>query len=75
MSGMSPAELIALSVVMLGMLVFVAYPAGRICSRLGFTPWLGILAIVPIANVILLLYVAFSRWPSHPEKDDGVHTL
>jgi hypothetical protein len=32
----------------------VAWPASRICSRLGFSPWLGILAIVPIANVLLL---------------------
>jgi hypothetical protein len=40
-----------------------AWPAGRICSRIGFSPWLGILVVVPIVNVLLLCYVAFAPWP------------
>ena len=41
----------------------VAWPAGRICRRIGFSPWLGLLALVPIANLILLWVVALSDWP------------
>lgn len=69
MPASSPSELVMLAVVALFMLAIVAYPAGRICSRLGFSPWLGPLALVPVANVLLLWFVAFSRWPSHPDAD------
>lgn len=69
MQGASPAELLLLTVLMLFFLAIVAYPAGRICSRLGFSPWLGLLALVPVANVLLLFYVAFSRWPSCPQAN------
>jgi len=41
----------------------VAWPAGRICKRAGFSPWLGLLAFVPVANVILLWFVALTPWP------------
>jgi hypothetical protein len=49
----------------------VVWPAARICSRLGFSPWLGILAMVPIANVILLWFVAVSPWPRPPLSQGG----
>ena len=42
----------------------VAWPAARICDRLGFPRWLGVLAIVPVANLALLWFVALARWPS-----------
>lgn len=42
----------------------VAWPSARICARAGFSPWIGLLAVVPIANVVLLWFVAFARWPA-----------
>ena len=45
------------------MWLVVIWPAARICKRVGFSPWLGILAIVPIGNLFLLWYVALSKWP------------
>ena len=41
----------------------VIWPAGRICRRAGFSSWLGLLTIVPIANVVLLWFVALADWP------------
>jgi hypothetical protein len=41
----------------------VVWPASRICRRVGFPWWLGLLAIVPLANIILLWFVAFAEWP------------
>lgn len=35
----------------------------KICSRAGFNGALGLLMLVPVANIILPLYVAFARWP------------
>lgn len=49
---------------MLVVAVIVILPAWRICARAGFSGWLGILAIVPIANLILLYFLAFADWPA-----------
>lgn len=35
----------------------------KICSRAGFNGALGLLMLVPVANIILPLYVAFAQWP------------
>ncbi len=45
------------------MSLVVVWPAARICGRLGFSPWLGILAVLPIANLLLLWFIALSEWP------------
>ena len=50
----------------------VVFPAGRICRRLGFSSWLGVLAIIPIVNLLLLWFVALSPWPS---PDAGVKSM
>jgi predicted membrane protein len=49
----------------------VGFPATKICSRLGFSPYLGLLAIVPVANIGLLFFVAFSKWPVSAAKHDA----
>jgi predicted PurR-regulated permease PerM len=41
----------------------VIWPATRICRRVGLPWWLGLLIVVPIANVILLWVLAFAEWP------------
>ena len=46
------------------MVIAVVWPAARICHRLGFPSWLGVLAVIPLANVLLLWFVALARWPS-----------
>jgi hypothetical protein len=43
-------------------LVIILWPVARICRRTGHSPWLAILAIIPVANVILLWFIALSRW-------------
>jgi hypothetical protein len=59
-------ELLVLCVMVLSLAVLV-YPATLICRRLGFTPWLGVLIIVPLANLVLLWFVALARWPRLPD--------
>lgn len=44
-------------------LFLVIYPVGRILSRLGI-PWaVAFLAVVPLANMVLLWVIAFVKWP------------
>ncbi len=56
-------------VVLFASLATVVWPASRICKRVGFSPWLGLLILVPLANIFLLWFVAFSRWPAVPPSD------
>ena len=45
-------------------LIVVVWPVARICRRAGFSPWLGVLAVVPVANLFLLWFVAMAPWPA-----------
>ncbi|HEY1492270.1 MAG TPA: hypothetical protein VGF35_06560 [Steroidobacteraceae bacterium] len=44
-------------------LIMIA-PFWRLCRRVGHSPWLSLLMFVPLANVILLYYIAFGDWPA-----------
>jgi hypothetical protein len=55
-------EVIVLSAMVL-MTLAVIWPAATICRRLGFSRWLGVLAVVPLANLLLLWFVATAEWP------------
>lgn len=55
----------------LAIAVVVVIPAWRICQRTGFPAWLGLLILVPIANLFLLYLIAFADWPA--DKAGGRH--
>jgi len=40
----------------------IIWPAAVICRRAGYSPWLGLIAIVPLAQIALLWFIAFSPW-------------
>lgn len=54
---------LAIVVVLIGAWLSVVWPTARVCRRLGFSPWVGVLAIVPLANFLLLWWLAYTRWP------------
>ena len=56
-------ELALIAFMTLASLVVVAFPASRICARAGMPAWLGLLAVVPLVNIGLLWFVAFTDWP------------
>ncbi len=43
----------------------VVIPFWRICQKAGYPGILGLLSIVPIANIALIYFLAFARWPAH----------
>ena len=59
--------ILILCLVIVFAIVFVLVPYWRIFKRAGFSPVLSLLMIVPIANIIMLYYLAFSEWPSLKE--------
>jgi hypothetical protein len=44
--------------------VVIVIPFWRICAKAGYSPWLGLLAVVPLVNLFLIYFLAFSEWPS-----------
>ena len=44
--------------------VIVLIPYWRIFGKAGFQSALGLLMVIPVVNVIMLYYLAFSDWPS-----------
>jgi hypothetical protein len=43
--------------------IILIIPFYRICKRVGWNPWLGILAGIPLVNLIFWYFLAFSDWP------------
>ena len=63
--------LVALFFVVFGLacFVFAIWVWMRIVGRTGHNQWLGLLMVVPLANLILLLILAFGEWPIHREME------
>ncbi len=49
---------------MLVIAILFVIPVWRICQRIGYQGWMGILIIIPVVNLILLYFIAFSDWPA-----------
>ena len=46
--------------------VIVMIPYWMIWKKAGFSPWLSLLMLVPLANFIMLYVLAFSEWKVAP---------
>jgi hypothetical protein len=44
--------------------VILVPPVWRLCGRAGFPRWFSLAMVVPLANIALLYFLAFSLWPS-----------
>jgi hypothetical protein len=42
----------------------LVWPYWRIFDKAGFSPWLSLLMLIPIANIIMTFFLAFARWPA-----------
>lgn len=52
------------SVILLSMIPLLIWPCWRVCSKAGFPGALGLLVMVPFANLLLLYLLAFAEWPA-----------
>ena len=53
----------------LGMFALFVFIWGTIFKKAGYSFWMALLMIVPIANLVWLLIFAFSKWPIHQELE------
>jgi len=52
-------------VILIGSIIFII-PYWMIFKKAGFPPFLGILMVVPLVNLVLLYVLAFSQWKVAP---------
>ena len=64
MFGIGAPELIVLLLYASILGVFFIWPFWRIFSKAGFSGWLSLTLIIPLLNIIMLFYLAFSEWPA-----------
>jgi len=43
--------------------VLIVIPFWKIFEKAGFSPVLSLLMLVPVINIIMIYYIAFSNWP------------
>ncbi|WBQ11493.1 hypothetical protein L2D01_06850 [Hyphomonadaceae bacterium ML37] len=60
--GASIDGMVIVALLLVGALV--VFPCWRIISRTGLPGALGLLAIIPVANLVLLWVLAFIDWPA-----------
>lgn len=53
--------------IILGVAALLAIAGWRIFAKAGFSGWLGLLMVLPGANLLMLLILAFGEWPIHGE--------
>jgi hypothetical protein len=63
----STTTLIVSSVISLVIFIFAIIIWWRIFAKAGYSGALGLLMFVPLANIIVLLVLAFARWPIQKE--------
>jgi hypothetical protein len=61
---LQPWHLIVLAVVCCFGFVLFVLPYWFICKKAGFSPWLALLNVIPLGQIILIFLLAFVDWPS-----------
>ncbi len=57
MSGFGPLWMLLISAI-------VVLPVWRICTKAGYSGWLSLLVLIPVANLVFVYFLGFSEWPS-----------
>lgn len=52
-------------VILVGYVIFIV-PFWFICKKAGFSPWLSLINLIPLGNLILIYLLAFAEWKVAP---------
>jgi hypothetical protein len=69
MDGMSMWPFGPLTMLLFAALIIV--PFWFIFKKAGYSQWLSLLMVVPIVNLVMLYFLAFSDWPRLTKKDQS----
>jgi hypothetical protein len=65
------AAMAILPLIILICVAVIIIPFWFICKKAGFSPWLSLLNLVPLGNLILLYVLAFAQWKVVPAPQLG----
>ncbi len=68
------ALMVMVPIIMLVGIIFLAIiiiPFWFICKKAGFSPWLSLLNVIPMGNLILVYVLAFAQWKVTPIPQMG----
>ena len=68
---MMVAMMAILPLIILVCVAIIIIPFWFICKKAGFSPWLSLLNIVPMGNLILIYVLAFAQWKVMPIPQMG----
>jgi len=54
-------------IMLLIMVILIILPFWFIFSKAGYSEWLSLLMVVPIVNIAMLYFLAFSTWPNQSQ--------
>jgi len=50
------------------MTILIILPFWFIFSKAGHSKWLSLLMVVPMVNIVMLYFLAFSTWPNQRDR-------
>ncbi len=60
------AAMAIMPIIILVFLAIVIIPYWFICKKAGFSPWLSLLNVIPLGNLVLIYVLAFADWKVMP---------
>ena len=60
-----------MGIFMIVVMAVVIIPCWFICKKAGFSPWLSLINVIPIGNLVLLYVLAFAEWKVVPAPQAG----
>ena len=57
--------------IVLVVLAIIIIPFWFICKKAGFSPWLSLLILIPLGNIVLIYVLAFAEWKVMPISQQG----
>ena len=73
MGNLGVSELLLILVLgIIALLALFVWPYWRIFKKAGFSPALSLLMLVPIANIVMVFFLAFADWPALQQTDHRV---
>ena len=61
------SAILAVAFVVLAVAMLYLLPVCLVCRKAGYPAWLGVAAAVPVANLLLLWFLALAKWPVQQE--------
>ncbi|MGB8031931.1 MAG: hypothetical protein WCF30_19940 [Terracidiphilus sp.] len=74
LSAAQHALMVMVPIFMLVGVIFLAIiiiPFWFICKKAGFSPWLSLLNVIPLGNLVLVYVLAFAQWKVMPIPQAG----